>query len=124
MSSTSTPATRRSPAIAVLRLDSGLFFATAEALEERVRELVEADGDAPVAVVLDLGGVNFIDSQGAEKLTEIQRPGRERRRHAPSGPRQTAGLRGPAGGRLRRSTRLADHIHGNVDRAVEAQLNG
>ena len=31
------------PGIAVLRLDSGLFFATAEALEERIRELVEAD---------------------------------------------------------------------------------
>ena len=33
------------PGIAVLRIDGGLFFATAEALEERVRELAE-DGDA------------------------------------------------------------------------------
>ena len=29
------------PGIAVLRLDRGLFFATAEALEDRVRELIE-----------------------------------------------------------------------------------
>ena len=29
------------PGIAVLRLDGGLFFATAEALEDRVRELTE-----------------------------------------------------------------------------------
>ena len=32
------------PGIAVLRLDGGLFFATAEALEDRVRGLAE-DGD-------------------------------------------------------------------------------
>ena len=57
------------PGIAVLRLDGGLFFATAEALEDRVRGLVESDEAR--ALVLDLEGVNFIDSQGAAKLTEI-----------------------------------------------------
>ena len=54
------------PGIAVLRLDGGLFFATAEALEDRVREL--ADDEPLRALVLDLEGVNFIDSQGAAKL--------------------------------------------------------
>ena len=58
------------PGIAVLRIDGGLFFATAEALEDRVRELADADPDRR-ALVLDLEGVNFIDSQGAAKLTEI-----------------------------------------------------
>src|SRR3954468_5055278 len=59
------------PGIVVLRLDSGLFFATAQALEDRVRDFVD-DGDAPFrAVVLSLEGVNFIDSQGAEQLTII-----------------------------------------------------
>ena len=58
------------PGIVVLRLDGGLFFATAEALEDRVRALVE-DGRASAALVLDLEGVNFIDSQGAAKLPEI-----------------------------------------------------
>ena len=65
------PATRRSRAIAVVRLDGGLFFATAEALEERIRELAQ-DADPPLrAVVLDMEGVDFVDSQGAAKLAEI-----------------------------------------------------
>ena len=69
--STSIPDDETFPGIVVLRLDSGLFFATAQALEDRVREFAE-DGSAPLeAVVLDLEGVNFIDSQGAEQLTAI-----------------------------------------------------
>ena len=59
------------PGYAVVRLDGGLFFATAEALEERVRELAQ-DADPPLrAVVLDMEGVDFVDSQGAAKLAEI-----------------------------------------------------
>ncbi len=54
--------------IAVVRLDGGLFFATAEALEDRVRELTD---DGSRAVVLDLEGVNFVDSQGSAKVAEI-----------------------------------------------------
>ncbi len=111
------------PGIAVLRLDSGLFFATAEALEERVREFVEADGDRPVALVLDLGGVNFVDSQGAEKLTQIQRLIENTDgtlRLARVKPQVYAVLR--ADGFVDRLG--SQHIHGNVDRAVEAQLNG
>ena len=54
--------------IVVLRLDGGLFFATAEALENRIRGLVDDDVRA---LVLDLEGVNFVDSQGSAKLTEI-----------------------------------------------------
>ena len=59
------------PGYAVVRLDGGLFFATAEALEERIRELA-LDADPPLrAVVLDIEGVDFVDSQGAAKLAEI-----------------------------------------------------
>src|SRR5262245_3663676 len=58
------------PGLAVLRMDGGLFFATAEALETRVRGLVE-DGGELRGLVLDLEGVNFIDSQGSAKLAEI-----------------------------------------------------
>ena len=54
--------------IAVVRLDGGLFFATAEALEDRVRELT-VDGRQCRALVLDLEGVDFVDSQGAAKLS-------------------------------------------------------
>ena len=46
------------------------FFATAEALEDRIRGLAE-DGSQPRALVLDLEGVDFIDSHGAAKLTDI-----------------------------------------------------
>src|SRR3954447_5046548 len=105
------------PGIVVLRLDGGLFFATAEALEDRVRAI----SDGAHALVLDLEGVNFVDSQGSAKLTELHQ--------------LTA-----SGGATLRLARLkphvrvvleadgvidlvgADHIHGNVQRAVRAQL--
>ena len=104
----------------ILRLDFGLSFATAEALEDRVRELIDAERE-PRAVVLDFAGVDFIDSQGSEKLREIHR------------------LTDASGAVLRvarmkphiRAVLVADgvldvigddHFHGNVDEAVEAQL--
>jgi sulfate permease, SulP family len=58
------------PGIVVLRIDAGLFFATAEAIEERVRELAQADPSLR-CVVLNMEGVDFVDSQGAAKLGEI-----------------------------------------------------
>ena len=70
VTSTSTRRARTYPGIVVLGLDGGLFFATAEALEDRIRAL--ADADEPLRVlVLDFEGVNFIDSQGAAKTAEI-----------------------------------------------------
>ncbi len=56
--------------IAVLRLEGGLFFATAEALEDRVRVLVDEIVGLE-ALVLDLDAVTFVDSQGSAKLAEI-----------------------------------------------------
>ncbi len=108
------------PGITVLRLDGGLFFATAEALEDRIRALAE-DGDRPSALVLDLEGVNFVDSQGAAKVTEIHRLAEAEGvtlRLARLKPNVRAVLQ--ADGVVDRIG--ADHIHGNVDRAVEAQL--
>ncbi len=59
------------PGIVVLRLDSGLFFATAEALDVRIRGVI-GDADPPVrSIVLNLEGVDFVDSQGAAKLSEL-----------------------------------------------------
>jgi sulfate permease, SulP family len=58
------------PGVAVLRLDGGLFFATADALGERVRELL-ADDQSLRLVVLDLEGADYIDSQGSAALVEI-----------------------------------------------------
>ena len=105
--------------IAVLRFDGGLFFATAEALENRIRSVV--DGEAPVrAVVLDLEGVNFVDSQGSAKLAEIREflavEGIELRL-ARLKPQILAVLR--ADGVLDQIG--VDHVHGNVERAVQAE---
>jgi sulfate permease, SulP family len=106
------------PGIAVLQLDGGLFFATAEALENRVRSVT----DGPVhALVLGLGGVNFVDSQGAAKLGELADYAEANGltlRLARVKPHALAVLR--ADGVVARIG--DDHIHGNVHRAVEAQL--
>jgi SulP family sulfate permease len=113
------PADETFPGIAVLRMDGGLFFATAEALEKRVRELAQ-DGDQR-ALVLDLEGVNFVDSQGAAKVTEIHELTEAdgvALRLARVKPQVYAVLQ--ADGIIDRIG--ADHIHGNVHRAVEAQL--
>jgi len=62
------PESETYPGLLVLRFDAGLFFASADALVDRLRELV-LPADPPLhTVVLDLEGVNFIDSQGAETM--------------------------------------------------------
>ena len=109
------------PGVVVLRLDSGLFFATSQALEDRVRALTQDGSAPPRAVVLDLEGVNFIDSQGAEQLTTILalvQGGGATLRLARVKPRVLTVLR--ADGFVERLG--AERIHGNVHRAVEAQL--
>jgi SulP family sulfate permease len=109
------------PGIAVLRLDGGLFFATAEALENRVRAVAD-DGDQPIALVLDLEGVNFVDSQGAAKLQELHE-----RAHDSGIALRLARLKPQVRAVLEADGIVeligADHIHGNVHRAVEAQLS-
>jgi anti-anti-sigma factor len=109
------------PGIAVLRLDSGLFFATAEALDDRIRALIR-DGEPRLhAVVLDLEGVDFIDSQGAAKLAELNEVAQAdgvTLRLARVKPQVLAVLE--ADGLV--ATLGPDRVHGNVDRAIEAQL--
>jgi sulfate permease, SulP family len=110
------------PGLAVLRLDGGLFFATTEALDDRIRGLTE--GGPPLrALVLDLEGVDFVDSQGAAKLTEIHQVAETSGvtlRLARVKPAVVKVL--DAEGLLDRIAK--DHIHGNVNRAIEAQLAG
>jgi sulfate permease, SulP family len=109
------------PGTAVLRLDSGLFFATAEALDDRIRALIR-DGEPRLhALVLDLEGVDFIDSQGAGKLAEVNEVAQTEGvtlRLAHVKPQVLAVL--DADGLV--ATLGADRIHGNVDQAVDAQL--
>ena len=106
------------PGVAVIRLDSGLFFATAEALEDRVRDLIEQN--SLDALVIDLEGVNFVDSQGAAKIRELHELARADGvafRLARVKPNVLRVLE--ADGTVDEIG--ADHIHGNVQRAVRAE---
>ena len=105
--------------IAVLRLDGGLFFATAEALENRVRELVD---DEPLrALVLDLEGVELRRLPGLGEARRDRRGPARRRDHAAPRAAQAAGARrAQADGVVERMGR--DHIHGNVHRAVMTEV--
>ena len=64
------PSDEQFPGLVILRLDGGLFFATSDALEDRVREVALATPDI-TGIVLDCEGIDFIDSQGAAKMGEI-----------------------------------------------------
>ena len=109
------------PGIGVLRLDGGLFFATADALEERIRALVSDEEEPLHALVLDLEGVSLIDSQGAAKLGELldfAASAELELRLARVKPMVAEVL--DKDGVLQRLG--PGRIHGNVHRAVEAQL--
>jgi SulP family sulfate permease len=115
------PLLSREQGILVLGMDGGLFFATADALENRVRTFAD-DGDPPSALVLDLEGVNFVDSQGAAKLRELHDLATAsdiELRLARVKPQVRAVL--DADGIVQLIG--ADHIHGTIHGAVEAQLS-
>ena len=59
------------PGLLVLRFDAGLFFASSDALADRLIELYHQADPKLHTIVLDFEGVNFIDSQGAYVLGEI-----------------------------------------------------
>jgi sulfate permease, SulP family len=109
------------PGFAMVRLDGGLFFATADALDERIRSLVQ-DADPPLrAVLLDMESVDFIDSQGAATLAEIldftERAGVRLR---------LARLKPPVARVLASDGVLErlgeERVHGSIPVAVEAEL--
>jgi high affinity sulfate transporter 1 len=64
------PGDERFPGIVILRLDGGLFFATSDALEDRIRELALSTPDVR-EIILDCVAIDFIDSQGTAKMREI-----------------------------------------------------
>ena len=112
------PEDKTDPGVTVIRIDGGLFFATAAALDDRVRAIL---GSQPglYSVVLDFEGVNFVDSQGAAKMSELLELTEAddiELRLARLKPSVYAVL--AADGLIRRIGH--DRIHGNVHRAVEA----
>lgn len=114
------PGDEQYPGVVVLRLDGGLFFATCDALEDRVRE-VALSMPGTTGIVFDCEGIDFIDSQGSAKMREIYEL------------TEQAGLTLRLA-RLKPSVRTLlardgvldrvgeENIHGNVDHAVKAQL--
>jgi SulP family sulfate permease len=108
------------PGVVVVRLDGGLFFATADALTDRIRALIQDEN--PSCVVLDCEGINFLDSQGSTSIDDLlvlcgQADVTLRLARVKPDVRATLEREGTVG-------RLGtEHLHGNVHRAVEAQLN-
>ena len=105
------------PGTVVLRMDGGVFFATADALVDQVRVAVLTPGVH--SVVLHFAGVNFMDSQGAATVSEIVRM-----TEASNVELRLAAVRPAVRRVLERQGAVellgADHIHGNVHRAVAA----
>ena len=107
------------PGVVVLRLDGGLFFATSDALEDRVRE-VALSTPGTTGIVLDCGGMDFIDSQGSAKMREIldlteQADMTLRLTRVKPAVREVLKRDGVV-------ERIGeDKIHGNIEQAVEAQ---
>lgn len=108
------------PGIAVIRMDGGLFFATSDALEDRVREVIHSDPGLS-GIVLDCGGIDFIDSQGSAKMGDVLDLAHDsdvvlRLARLKASVRATLEVDGVL-------DRLgADHVHGNIARAVQAEL--
>ena len=57
--------------LVVVRFDGGLFFASAGALEDRLRELVQRSDTRYDTVVISFEGVDFVDSQGSAKIDQL-----------------------------------------------------
>ncbi|SDP07715.1 high affinity sulphate transporter 1 [Arthrobacter sp. ok909] len=107
------------PGVAVIRFDGGLFFATADALEDRLRDVIHAKPEL-TGIVIDCGGINFVDSQGAAKMADVVILARD----AGVSLRLTR-LKPAVRAILERDGVIeligADKIHGNIHRAVEAE---
>jgi sulfate permease, SulP family len=64
------PGDERDADAVIVRMDGGLFFATSDALGDRLRELLLSHPAATV-LVLDGQGIDFVDAQGAGTLREL-----------------------------------------------------
>lgn len=114
------PSDEQLPGVVVLRLDGGLFFATAAALEDRIREVALSTPEI-TGIVLDCEGIDFIDSQGSAKMHEIFELIRQ------AGVTLRLARLKPAVRELLERDGVLDRIggdrtHGNVDHAVQAQV--
>jgi sulfate permease, SulP family len=115
------PADEQFPGVVAIRLDGGLFFATSDTLEDRIRRVIHST-PALTGIVLDCEGINFVDSQGAAKMMEMVDLAEEAAITL-----RLARLKSRVRSTLERDGVLErigpDKIHGNVFRAVQAQLS-
>jgi SulP family sulfate permease len=115
------PEDEQFPGLLALRLDGGLFFATADALGDRVRELSLTSEPPLTAVVLDCADIPFVDSEGSAKLVELVELARENAISV-----RLARVKPVVLEVLSRDGVLdsigTDHIHDDVNQAVETQL--
>ena len=103
--------------VVLLRVDGGVFFATSDVLEDRVRTaLLSPDVRG---MVLHFAGVNFVDSQGVAAVSEIIRMTTEAGVEL-----RLASVRPAVRQMLERDGVVqqlgADHLHGNLPRALAA----
>jgi SulP family sulfate permease len=115
------PEDEQIPGLLALRLDGGLFFATADALGDRIRDLCLASEPPTTAIVLDCADIPFVDAEGSAKLGELVELARGNGISV-----RLARVKPVVLDVLARDGVLdavgADHIHDDVDRAVEEQL--
>ncbi len=104
--------------VAVIRVDGGLFFATADAVEDRVRDLIHERGDLRL-LVLDCEGMNFVDAQGSAEMLELLRLSEEAGVSF-----RVVRLKSSVAAVLERDGVLAslgaDRVHAGVQQAIEA----
>lgn len=114
------PEGERFPGVGVIRLDGGLFFATSDALEDRIRGIIQSTPDLN-GIILDCEGINFIDSQGSATMADIHLLAKNAGICL-----RLARVKPAVYMTLQRDGALArigaDRIHGNIYRAVQAQL--
>ena len=65
------PESETYPGVLVLGFNGGISFVTSDILEDRFRAAAHDEGNPLVAMVIDFGGVNFIDSQGSAQLGKL-----------------------------------------------------
>jgi len=65
------PESETYPGILVLGFNGGISFVTSDILEDRFRAATHDEENPLVAMVVDFGGVNFIDSQGSAQLGKL-----------------------------------------------------
>ena len=109
------------PGLLVVRFDSSLFFANADSLGDRLRELAQDAEQRLDMVVIDFGGINFIDSQGSEKVEEILEAAT-----VYGADLRLTRVKAPVLGVLERDGVIdelgEDHIYGNVSEAVADRI--